>query len=50
MQKIELEQIKLIGLSLPTKTTNEMGKSSFDCGILWQLFEKGNYADKIYGS
>jgi predicted transcriptional regulator YdeE len=29
MDKIELEEINLIGLSLPTKTTNEMGKSYF---------------------
>ena len=47
MNKLELEEIKLIGLSLPTKTTNEMGKSSIDCGNLWQKFEKENYADKI---
>jgi len=47
MNKIELEEIKLIGLSLPTKTTNEMGKSSIDCGNLWQKFEKENYTDKI---
>jgi len=47
MHKIELEEIKLIGLSLRTKTTNEMGKSSIDCGNLWQKFERENYADKI---
>ena len=47
MSKIELEEIKLIGLSLRTKTTNEMGRSNIDCGNLWQKFEKENYADKI---
>ena len=47
MSKIELEETKLIGLSLRTKTTNEMGRSNIDCGNLWQKFEKENYADKI---
>jgi predicted transcriptional regulator YdeE len=47
MNKIELEEIKLIGLSLGTKTSNEMGKSSVDCGNLWKKFEIENYADKI---
>ena len=47
MNKVELEEIRLIGLSLPVKTTNEGGKSSIDCGNLWQKFEKENYADKI---
>jgi predicted transcriptional regulator YdeE len=47
MKKVELEKIKLIGLSLPEKTTNEMGKSGIVCGNLWQKFEKENYADRI---
>jgi predicted transcriptional regulator YdeE len=47
MNKLELEGIRLIGLSLPMKTSNEMGKSSIDCGNLWRKFEKENYADKI---
>jgi predicted transcriptional regulator YdeE len=47
MKKVELEKIKLIGLLLPEKTMNEMGKSSIDCGNLWQKFEKENYADRI---
>ena len=47
MNKIELEEIKLIGLSLETKTTNANGQSAIDCGNLWQEFEKENYAAKI---
>jgi predicted transcriptional regulator YdeE len=47
MNKIELEEIKLIGLALKIKTSNENGKSGTDCGILWQKFEAGNYASKI---
>ena len=47
MNKIELEEIKLIGLALPTKTSNELGRSSIDCGNLWQKFEKENYLQKI---
>lgn len=47
MDKIELEEIKLIGLALATTTTNELGQSGIDCGNLWQKFEKENYADKI---
>lgn len=39
--------IHLIGLSLPSKTTNENGKSNRDCGNLWQQFEKEGYAAKI---
>lgn len=46
-QKEELEEIKLIGLALPTKTTNENGQSSIDCGNLWQKFENENYYSKI---
>ena len=49
MNKIELEEIKLIGLSLKTKTNNENGRSGIDCGNLWQEFEKGCYVDKISG-
>ncbi len=49
MNKIELEQTRLIGLSLNGKTTNTNGQSSIDCGSLWQKFEKGNYAAQIKG-
>lgn len=47
MDKINLEEIKLIGLSLKSKTTNLNGQSNIDCGNLWQKFEKENYAIKI---
>ena len=47
MNKIELEEIKLIGLALGTKTTNEKGQSGTDCGNLWQKFEKENYVNRI---
>lgn len=32
MEKISLAEIKLIGLSLGRKTTNENGQSAIDCG------------------
>lgn len=47
MEKISLAEIKLIGLSLGRKTTNENGQSAIDCGTLWQKFEAGAYAEKI---
>src|SRR3981081_2321815 len=49
MEKVEIEEIKLIGLPLETKTTNKDGRSSIDCGNLWQRFEKENYVSKIPG-
>ncbi|MDR8389737.1 GyrI-like domain-containing protein [Aliifodinibius sp. S!AR15-10] len=48
-EKKELQEITLIGLALPSKTTNENGQSSIDCGNLWQKFEQGEYASKIHG-
>ena len=45
MDKIEIKEFRLIGLSLKTKTTNL--QRTIDCGNLWQEFEKGNYAEKI---
>ena len=47
MGKVEIKEIKLIGLSLKTKTTNTNGQSGIDCGNLWQKFEKGKYAEII---
>lgn len=47
MNEITLAEFKLIGLKLEGKTTNSGGKSSIDCGSLWQKFEKGNYAEQI---
>jgi predicted transcriptional regulator YdeE len=49
MAKIELQKIKLTGISLKNKTTNRNGQSNIDCGSLWQKFETGKYADKIPG-
>ena len=43
------ESFKLIGIALPSKTTNKNGQSGIDCGNLWQKFEKGNYMQKISG-
>lgn len=46
---IILNKTKLIGLALENKTSNLHGQSGFDCGNLWQKFEKGDYASKIPG-
>ena len=46
-EKERFEEIKLIGLALPSKTTNENGQSNIDCGNLWQKFEQGGYYLKI---
>ena len=47
MSKVEMNDIYLIGLALKTKTVNSNGQSGFDCGNLWQEFEKGNYLETI---
>lgn len=47
MEKIEKTEFKLIGLKLEHKTSNEDGKSSIDCGNLWQKFEIENFANSI---
>ena len=47
MQKRSLKEIKLIGISLEGKTTNQNGQSAIDCGSHWQKFETGGYAQKI---
>lgn len=44
-----IQAIKLIGIALPHKTTNENGQSMADCGNLWQQFEQGGYFDRIPG-
>ncbi len=46
-QKKRIEEIKLIGLALPSKTTNKNDQSAIDCGNLWKKFEKGNYISEI---
>ena len=47
MEKISLTEIKLIGLFLGRKTTNENRQSAIDCGSHWQKFEAGKYAERI---
>jgi predicted transcriptional regulator YdeE len=49
MNKVEIEEIKLIGLSLKAKTINANGQSSIDCERLWHEFEKGKHAGMIPG-
>jgi predicted transcriptional regulator YdeE len=49
MNKVEIEEINLIGLPLKARTTNANGQSGIDCGNLWQQFEKGQYSAKISG-
>jgi predicted transcriptional regulator YdeE len=47
MDKTQKSEFKLIGLKLESKTTNEGGQSSVDCGKLWQKFETENLAESI---
>jgi predicted transcriptional regulator YdeE len=49
MNKVELKEIRLIGLSLKEKTNNDNGRSTKDCVNLWYEFEKNGYAQKIPG-
>ena len=49
MNKVEIYDIYLVGLSLKKKTLNENGQSTIDCGNLWQEFEKNNVAGSIPG-
>jgi predicted transcriptional regulator YdeE len=47
MENIKLPALKLLGLKLDSKTTNEKGQSAIDCGELWQRFESENIAMQI---
>ena len=47
MQKVELKEMKLVGLSLTTKTSNTNGQSTIDCENLWHEFMKQKYMDII---
>jgi predicted transcriptional regulator YdeE len=49
MNKVQIEDISLIGIALKGKTTNAEGQSGIDCGSLWQQFEKEGYQQKIPG-
>jgi predicted transcriptional regulator YdeE len=44
---VKLGEIRLMGMSLKSKTTNLNGQSAVDCGNLWQAFEQGNYANRV---
>lgn len=47
MNTSKLDSISLIGLKLPSKTTNKNGQSLKDCGELWTQFEKQEVFSKI---
>ena len=51
--KISIDEIRLIGLSLKHKTTNNNGQSKLDCAALWHQFNSAQLAatipDKISG-
>jgi len=44
---VNLGEIRLMGVSLKSKTTNLNGQSALDCGNLWQAFERSNYLKQI---
>jgi predicted transcriptional regulator YdeE len=46
---IKKPAVKLIGISLGFKTTNENEKAAEDCGALWQHFSGSFIAQKIKG-
>ncbi len=45
MDRTTIPGVKLIGLKLDKKTTNEGGQSSIDCGNLWQKYETERFAE-----
>ncbi|WP_047245308.1 GyrI-like domain-containing protein [Maribacter thermophilus] len=47
MKQIKKGNFKLVGLKLENKTTNENGRSSIDCGNLWQKFETEKIVERI---
>ena len=49
LKYVQSDSIKLIGLALKIKTSNEDGQSAMDCGALWKRFEEGKYASGIPG-
>lgn len=49
MNKIKINEFKLIGIKLDKKTTNANGQSGIDCGNMWQKFSQDNIAEKIPG-
>lgn len=49
MSKTKFKSTRLIGISLPNKTSNKNGQSNIDIGQLWQKFEAGNFFTNIPG-
>ncbi|MEX1238839.1 MAG: effector binding domain-containing protein, partial [Cyclobacteriaceae bacterium] len=49
MDQIKTGGFKLIGIKLPHKTSNEGGRSSVDCGKLWEKFNDDHIRDRIPG-
>ena len=49
MEKLKLKSIRLVGIALPHKTSNQNEQSSVsvDCGKLWQKFEQEGIFDRI---
>ncbi|NGP89777.1 GyrI-like domain-containing protein [Fodinibius halophilus] len=47
MKLTELQEITLIGLSLPEKTTNENNQAQKDCGQLWERFQSEDCISNI---
>src|ERR1700712_729963 len=47
MNVVTINEIKLIGLALKTKTINANGQSHTDCQNLWYSFDKAGYAGTI---
>lgn len=47
METVMLPPFRLLGLQLPTKTSNKEGRSTIDCGNLWSEFFQKSIADKI---
>lgn len=49
MHIVTLNETKLVGLALKSKTTNTNGQSSIDCEKLWHTFHQEKYAEQIQG-
>ncbi|GAB3655938.1 hypothetical protein GCM10028791_27440 [Echinicola sediminis] len=47
MEKNTIGPLKLIGIKLEGKTSNENGQSNRDCGKLWQQFEQEKVSELI---
>ncbi|MFT3701310.1 MAG: GyrI-like domain-containing protein [Agriterribacter sp.] len=47
MEKIQVNEFIIAGLSLKTATTNTNGQSALDCQHLWETFKNAGYAENI---